>query len=108
MDKNNKISSDKNLEWNIFINSKAKTEDPLYNRSIFISSVADMKQLSKLLPDNTQSIGLFVRKDEKNKIVKNLSYKGVDRFPDIGSMSLYTNPWDGYLPMQNMVRWISY
>jgi len=108
LDKNNKILSDKNFEWNIFINNKAKTEDPLYNRSIFISSVADTKQLLKLLPDNTQSIGLFVRKEEKNKIVKNLSHKGVDRFPDIGAMSLYTNPWDGYLPMQNMVRWISY
>ena len=106
--KNNKVLSDKNFEWNIFINSKAKAEDPLYNRSIFISLVNDVRQLSSLLPDNTQSIGLFVNKDEKNEIVKNLSYKGVDRFPEIGLMSLYTNPWDGYLPMQSMVRWVSY
>jgi len=70
--------------------------------------VAGVKQLSILLPHNTQSTGLFVRKDEKNEIVKNLSYKGVDRFPDIGLMSLYTDPWDEYLPMQNMVRWVSF
>ncbi len=108
LEKNNKVSRDKNFEWNIFINSKAKAEDPLYNRSIFISSVNNIKQLSNLLPNNTQSVGLYVEKNEKNKIVKNLSYNGVDRFPDIGLMSLYTNPWDGYLPMQNMVRWISY
>ena len=71
-----KILSDKNFEWNIFINNKAKTEDPLYNRSIFISSVADTKQLLKLLPDNTQSIGLFVRKEEKNKRLLKVVKKG--------------------------------
>ena len=60
------------------------------------------------MPENTQSVGLYVSSSEKPKIVSKLSEKGVDRFPSIGTMSIYSNPWDGYLPMQNMVRWISY
>jgi len=108
VEKKDEIINADNFEWNIFIKNKPKVEEPLYNRSIFVSSILNTSQLSKILPINTQSIGLFVQKFEKNKIVRDLSYNGVDRFPDIGSMSLYSNPWDGYLPMQNMIRWISY
>lgn len=106
--KGNKIINDKNFEWNIYINKKPKFEEPLYNRSIFINSVNSYKDLVKILPDNTQSIGLYVNTNEKKYIVKKLSYKCGDRFPDIGTMSLYETPWDGFLPMQNMIRWVSY
>ena len=108
LEKNNNLISDKNFEWNIFINNKIKIEDPIYNRSIFLSSVDSLDKLSRILPKNTQSIGLFVNQSERNRIVDKLSLKNVDRFPKIGTMSIYTNPWDGYLPMQNMIRWVSY
>ena len=106
--KDNKIINDKNFEWNIYINKNPKIEEPLYNRSIFINSINSYKDLADMMPDNTQSIGLYVNTNEKKHIVKKLSYKCGDRFPDIGTMSLYEAPWDGFLPMQNMIRWISY
>ena len=85
-----------------------KIHKPIYNKSIFISLVKNINYLCEALPNNTQSIGLYVKNSEKPKIVSKLSEKGVDRFPDIGTMSIYSNPWDGYLPMQNMIRWVSY
>ena len=45
---------------------------------------------------------------KKIDLISTLSSYGADRFPDLGKMSLYQNPWDGYLPLQSMVRWISY
>ena len=102
------IISAKNYEWNIFLNETMKIHEPIYNRSIFISSAKSLDYFCEALPNNTQSIGLYVENSEKPKIVSKLSEKGVDRFPDIGTMSIYSNPWDGYLPMQNMIRWISY
>ena len=105
--KNSSISSI-DYEWNIFLNENMKINEPIYNRSIFLSLAKSLDHLSKALPENTQSIGLYVESTEKAKIVSKLSEKGVDRFPNIGSMSVYSNPWDGYLPMQNMVRWITY
>ena len=108
LEKKNSIISAKNYEWNIFLNKDLKIHEPVYNRSIFLSSAKNLKNLSEALPENTQSIGLYVLNSEKPLIVSKLSEKGVDRFPAIGSMSIYSNPWDGYLPMQNMIRWISY
>ena len=108
LNKKNSSISAADYEWNIFINEKMKINEPIYNRSIFLSLTKSLAHLCKELPENTQSIGLFVENSERAKIVSKLSEKGVDRFPKIGSMSVYSNPWDGYMPMQNMVRWITY
>ena len=104
----NKAISSENHEWNIFLNKKTIVEDPLYSRSIFVSPIKTINDLLDILPTNVQSFGLYVKNNEKYEIINKLSDFGIDRFPEIGHMSFYTNPWDGYLPMQNMIRWISY
>ena len=106
--KENTLITAKNYEWNIFVSKVMSIHKPAYNRSIFLSSVKSLDRLCRALPENTQSIGLYVDDSEKSEIVNKLSVRGVDRFPNIGSMSAYTNPWDGYLPMQSMVRWVTY
>ena len=95
-------------EWNIFLNKKTIIEDPIYSRSIFISPVTSINILINILPQNVQSFGLYVKQNEKFEIINKLGDLGIDRFPEIGNMSFYMNPWDSYLPMQNMVRWVSY
>ena len=94
--------------WNIFIRyDKPKLEEPLYGRSIFISEIESIDNLGNMLPSNIQSVGLFVPPQAKPLVMTELARYGVDRFPNLGSMSIYQNPWDGYLPMQSMVKWIS-
>ena len=101
--------SGKKNQWNIFINTSKKItiEDPVYCRSIFLNSVNNLKDLQRILPLNTQSMGIFVSKKRKQGVIKFFSNFGIDRFPAIGKMSIYENPWDGYLPLQQMVRWVS-
>ena len=99
-----------NNEWNIFLNkslNETAIEKPLYCRSIFISEIESIESLGPKLPSNIQSIGLFVSNHRKKEIIKHLSEYNVDRFPDLGKMSLYQNPWDGYMPLHHMVKWIS-
>ena len=86
---------------------EVKIEEPLFKKNLYISEIKNVYDLPKILPNNTQSIGLFC--DEKNKInlMKYFSDFNIDRFPNLGKMSLFQNPWDGYLPLHDMVRWIS-
>tara|TARA_B100000886_G_C20413298_1_gene488066 strand:- start:954 stop:2249 length:1296 start_codon:yes stop_codon:yes gene_type:complete len=107
--KNNFVISTNFNSSNVFFSKDMglKIHDPLYSRSVFISQIKDFSILKNNLPKNIQSIGLFASKRKKIEIVKKLAQEGVDRFPDLGKMSLYQNPWDGYLPLQNMVRWVS-
>ncbi len=96
-------------QWNIFMNNKElkQLEPPLYSRNIFISFIDSTLDLGKILPSNVQSVGLLTDEVEKLETIKILSNFGVDRFPSIGKMSLYQNPWDGYLPLHQTVKWIS-
>ncbi len=107
--KNNFVISTDFNSSNVFFSKDMGLEihDPLYSRSVFISQIKDFSILKNNLPKNIQSIGLFASKRKKIEIVNKLAQEGVDRFPDLGKMSLYQNPWDGYLPLQNMVRWVS-
>ena len=107
--KDSVVFSDKKNEWNIFVNRSSTTtvENPIYCRSIFISEINNINKLGPILPNNTQSFGLFVARKRKKEIIKILSEYGVDRFPDLGKMSLYQNPWDGYFPLHQMIKWIS-
>tara|TARA_A100001015_G_C14974297_1_gene706537 strand:+ start:444 stop:1718 length:1275 start_codon:yes stop_codon:yes gene_type:complete len=96
-------------QWNIFINynRNINIEDPLYCRSIFLSEVKNINDIADHMPKNIQSIGILASGERKIEIIKSLSDYGVDRFPDIGKMSIFSHPWDGYLPFQQMVKWIS-
>ena len=79
----------------------------MYNRTVFMNKIKRIEDLKDKLPENVQSIGLYVDKTERKKIIMSLSEKGGDRFPQIGKMGLYSNPWDGYMTLQNLVRWVS-
>jgi len=97
-------------QWNIFLNkSKAieKLDQPLFSRNVFVSNVSSVERVGALLPSNVQSVGLMVEENIKLDVIKILSDFGVDRFPDIGKMSIYQHPWDGYLPLQQTIKWIS-
>jgi hypothetical protein len=109
IDNSKKVLFSSSNDWNIFINeaSKIKIEDPLFGKTLFISKVKDTKTLFNILPINTQSIGLLCKANDKINLMKLLADAGVDRFPNLGKMSLYQNPWDGYLPLHDMVKWIS-
>lgn len=97
-----------NNQWNIFTNSKIdELELPLFSRNVFVSEIESIDSLGKLLPSNVQSVGLKVHENDKLNIIKILSDYGADRFPEIGKMSIYNHPWDGYLPLQQTVKWIS-
>lgn len=97
-----------NNQWNIFTNSKiSELELPLFSRNVFVSEIESLDCLGKLLPSNVQSVGLKVRDNDKLNVIKALSDYGVDRFPEIGKMSIYNHPWDGYLPLQQTIKWIS-
>ena len=108
-EKKKKVIQGKDGNWNIYINSNPKVEiqEPLFRRNLFLSEVKKIEDLGKILPNNTQSIGLMCNKNHKSYLISYLSNFNVDRFPDLGKMSLYQNPWDGYLPLHDMVRWVS-
>jgi hypothetical protein len=39
------------------------------------------------------------------KLAESLANLGVDRFPDIGTMTHFESPWDGTITIERLIRW---
>ena len=53
----------------------------------------------------TQSIGVAMGKESLLDFARKAAINGVDRFPNIGSMTLYEVPWDGMFVMDRFIKW---
>lgn len=96
------------FSYTLFVDREhADIHDPIYCHSLFISYVSDLSQLSSVIPDNPQTVGLACSEEQRREIAEILFNLGVLRVTQVGRMSLYTQPWDGYLPIQEMVKWVS-
>ena len=53
----------------------------------------------------TQTAGVAIADDRKERFARRVSAKGIDRVPDVGAMTAYEVPWDGMFMMDRLVRW---
>lgn len=93
------------LEWSVLHADNSTLEDSCFNRTIFVKTYKDIDEILKKCSHLTQSIGVAMNKDNLLKFARKASIKGVDRFPKIGSMTLYEVPWDGMYVMDRFVKW---
>ena len=62
----------------------------------------------KYFPKNIQTIGVSMPKKRFLEFSKFALKNKALRFVNIGNMTFYNHPWDGFLPMSRMVNWISF
>tara|TARA_X000000950_G_scaffold166898_1_gene203784 strand:- start:13979 stop:16291 length:2313 start_codon:yes stop_codon:yes gene_type:complete len=97
----------KNKEWAIINNNDIKLELPSFSRVIYVKKVKNLNLVKNLIHPEVQSVSLGLDKKEKISIAKKLSEKGVLRFPDIGLMTNFDNPWDGKIILPSLIDNIS-
>lgn len=95
------------VRWSVFYSEEDRgLATPCYGRTIFVRPIADVFEIANFCSLNTQSAGLGLR-ERRLQLAEALTARGVERCPELGSMSLYETPWDGLYPMDRMVRWVS-
>ncbi|MDC0237180.1 hypothetical protein OAL49_01780 [Gammaproteobacteria bacterium] len=96
------------LEFTLLINRSAPAiSPPLYLRTLTISNGGSVEKFLDLFPNNIQTVGMACPDNLSDDAMDKLINAGVCRITKLGQMSLYTNPWDGLLPMNEMVKWVS-
>ena len=95
--------------WNIFYDKKDfLASNPLYGNTLFIKSIDNINHIPKYFPKNIQTIGVSMPKKRFLEFSKFALKNKALRFVNIGNMTFYNHPWDGFLPMSRMVNWISF
>lgn len=93
------------LEWSVLHADNNFLEDSCFNRTIFVKQFDKKEEILNQCSHLTQSIGVAMGKDSLLDFARQAASKGVDRFPQIGSMTLYEVPWDGMYVMDRFVKW---
>lgn len=95
------------LEFSILNDNEKKVGPAIGNRTIFLRGVNNLVEVSEYLPDNIQSVGIKSSGEKFDQVTMALANAGVQRFSEIGSMTQFEMPWDGYIISQKLVRWVS-
>lgn len=94
------------LKWTVvFSADDTGLAEPCFNRTVFVREIKALEDLSAYCSHHTQSVGVAVAHERKAGLAKQLMSHGIDRMPDVGTMSLYEMPWDGMFVMDRLVRW---
>lgn len=93
------------LEWTVLFADNSLVEDACFNRTIFVKTFKNIEDILNQCNHLTQSIGVAMEKNNLLRFAKKAAIRGVDRFPKIGTMTLYEVPWDGMYVMDRFVKW---
>ncbi len=100
----NVIAAD-DLSWAIINNNNFILELPSFSRVIHVKKCDNFDDILPLIYQEVQSVSLGLEKQERFSVAKKLADLGVVRFPDIGLITNFDNPWDGKVIISNFVSY---
>jgi hypothetical protein len=98
----------KDLGWTILMDKERGLPEPVQGRCVFLREVSDLNDVIAHMTRKVQTIALCIHDRQRAKeFANNASAAGVDRFVMPGEMHDFSLPWDGLMPLNRMVRWVT-
>ena len=98
---------DDQLRWTVLFEEDNVPVDPTYHRVVTVKAVDSALDILPHLPGHIQTIGLALDGPKKLEFAHQAALQGVVRFPDVGRMTHFDQPWDGISAVGQMVRWVT-
>jgi hypothetical protein len=78
--------------------------EPVFGRTLHVIHVRRIEDLEKYLSPYLQSVATAGNSRESEKLAELLVKQGVKRFPTVGKITNFENPWDGENIVGSLVR----
>ena len=98
------VWSSNNTDWTVLYEESEGLSKPTYSRVITVKPIDSILNAINYIDDSIQTIGLAAEKEKRLNFAEQAVEKGVDRCPDIGSMTNFEMPWDGVNVIDRLVR----
>lgn len=95
------------LSWTVLYDEKEELADPCYGRVVTVRGIGDIQRAAALAHPDIQSIGLELSGERRLAFAEAAAERGVCRLPDVGKMTHFEWIWDGFLPLERLVRWVT-
>jgi hypothetical protein len=97
----------RDLSWTVLYDQEEGLAEPCYARVVTVRSVDDIQRAAALAHPDVQSIGLALSGERRLAFAEVAAAHGVCRLPDVGKMTHFEWIWDGLLPLDRLVRWVT-
>jgi hypothetical protein len=94
-------------EFTILSDDLFQLGPPVGNRTLYLRKIANLEQVAKLITEKVQSVGIAADPEQFETLTLLFGQRGVQRFAQIGTMTHFESPWNGYFLPSHLVRWSS-
>lgn len=77
------------------------------SRVVTVKPVVDVLDALAVIDSGVQTVGLAVPGSRRSQVIEHAARAGAARFPDVGKMTEFDDPWDGMFLASRLVRWVS-
>jgi len=102
-----KVFPSKGTEWTVIYSEEDGLADACFSRVIHVKPIKDLMKLKEFNTRQRQTLGIAFTKENKLKLLDQITLYGVDRCPDLGYLTFFESPWDGMFVFDRLVRWIT-
>lgn len=93
--------------WTVLYDDKHELAQPTYSRVITVRGVDHINEAAAFASDEIQTIGLAATGKKRLDFAEAVTNAGVERCPDIGTMTHFDSPWDGTFVMDRIIKWVT-
>jgi len=93
--------------WTVLYDDKVELAKPTYSRVITVRAVDHIDEATQFASSEIQTIGLAATGKKRLDFAEKVTTAGVERCPDIGTMTHFDSPWDGMYVMDRIIKWVT-
>jgi hypothetical protein len=102
-----KVWKSDDYSWTVILKDQIELATPTYSRTVTVCSVDSIMEVIPIIHKGIQTIGLAAHGEKRIQFAENAAKAGALRFPEIGSMTNFDDPWDGHSVSHELVSWRS-
>jgi acyl-CoA reductase-like NAD-dependent aldehyde dehydrogenase len=95
------------IEFTLLMDQEFRLGPPIGNRTLYIRQTGNLERIAELITPKVQSVGILAEPEKFEKLTTLYAEMGIQRFTNIGAMTQFESPWDGYHIGHHLVRWSS-
>lgn len=102
-----KVFSSKGTEWTVIYEENSELALGSFSRVITVKPIKDLDDIAYYNDRQKQTLGVGLTLKNKLRYLDKITFKGIDRCPDLGFLTFFESPWDGMFVFDRLVRWVT-
>lgn len=94
-------------EWTVLYSQERGLFRGCFSRVIMVKPIKNLEEIALYNDRGKQTLGVALTKENKIKYLDKITLNGIDRCPDLGTMTFFESPWDGMFFFDRLIRWVT-